>query len=624
MKSFIFSLFCILQLFSSSLGFICPVDDQFRPINGAYRDPEFCGAYYQCINGTAFPQNCPLGLFFRFSTLDCKIRTCTEPELADCPPLGNATIENEPLECKSGQIDFKTPCFTKTNECAPNLNATVASLVDCRIYYHCQNGVAWPQQCPPGYFFNPIVNPRDCTVQLCVPPQDAKCPSDGNWSEWSAWGDCEPRCGGEGIRTRTRDCNNPPPSNGGRECSGLPIEIENCQTPPCPSGEKPCFMVSLQSTISVSEGRIQWSSIDVNQDNLYNPLTSRLNIKEAGVYYFAMTATMSRQTGAHLRLQNIGREIDLKRDKNEDGIEQISRSGLYFLNPLFSPYINQMLPTASLLGSNAGKDTNWVGFKYSTDNYIFVGSDSSSLEQNYIPLNILVNMRGYSIGASNTEFINLEGGKYFIHFGCGIVPNVNLRISIYSNNHNTPYSRIQRLENQMASSDQLSRSFINALPANSKLQYRLDGGHNSTIGLPTYLMAFKLNDSLPILFVHQSYRYPSSCSTFMQLMAFNVVIEDTTNSWTIRTREYKVPVTGTYYIDISVVVILRNTVEAYVEVNNIRKFRLLKFGRSHGRSELISKGGLIQMFKDDILTVRYRGCMTADDMVSSMVIFLLP
>ncbi|CAH1795922.1 unnamed protein product [Owenia fusiformis] len=46
------------------------------------------------------------------------------------------------------------------------------------------------------------------------------CPVDGMWSGWSDYGECSEICGG-GIKTRTRTCNNPPPSGNGLLCEGF-------------------------------------------------------------------------------------------------------------------------------------------------------------------------------------------------------------------------------------------------------------------------------------------------------------------------------------------------------------------------------------------------------------------
>ncbi|XP_044178032.1 coadhesin-like [Acropora millepora] len=52
--------------------------------------------------------------------------------------------------------------------------------------------------------------------RLC---NEHECPVDGNWGEWSPWSDCSRSCGG-GNHSRTRECNNPAPANGGKQCDG--------------------------------------------------------------------------------------------------------------------------------------------------------------------------------------------------------------------------------------------------------------------------------------------------------------------------------------------------------------------------------------------------------------------
>ena len=52
---------------------------------------------------------------------------------------------------------------------------------------------------------------------------------DGGYSNWSECSECSVTCGG-GTQILTRTCTNPPPSNGGRDCSGLgPVQ----KTAPC-------------------------------------------------------------------------------------------------------------------------------------------------------------------------------------------------------------------------------------------------------------------------------------------------------------------------------------------------------------------------------------------------------
>uniref|UniRef100_A0A8C6R2T0 Complement component C7 n=1 Tax=Nannospalax galili TaxID=1026970 RepID=A0A8C6R2T0_NANGA len=47
---------------------------------------------------------------------------------------------------------------------------------------------------------------------------------DGSWSCWSSWGPCV-----QGKKTRSRECNNPPPSGGGKTCIGETTESRQCE-----------------------------------------------------------------------------------------------------------------------------------------------------------------------------------------------------------------------------------------------------------------------------------------------------------------------------------------------------------------------------------------------------------
>ena len=55
---------------------------------------------------------------------------------------------------------------------------------------------------------------------------------DGQWGFWTSWSSCTEKCGG-GNATRSRNCNNPPPSDDGSECIGDLDQIKDCNTGPC-------------------------------------------------------------------------------------------------------------------------------------------------------------------------------------------------------------------------------------------------------------------------------------------------------------------------------------------------------------------------------------------------------
>ncbi|XP_063000754.1 A disintegrin and metalloproteinase with thrombospondin motifs 13 isoform X2 [Elgaria multicarinata webbii] len=54
----------------------------------------------------------------------------------------------------------------------------------------------------------------------------------GHWSSWTAFTACSRSCGG-GIVARRRQCNNPRPAFGGRQCEGEELQAEMCNVKPC-------------------------------------------------------------------------------------------------------------------------------------------------------------------------------------------------------------------------------------------------------------------------------------------------------------------------------------------------------------------------------------------------------
>uniref|UniRef100_A0A3B4CDP2 Complement component C7 n=1 Tax=Pygocentrus nattereri TaxID=42514 RepID=A0A3B4CDP2_PYGNA len=83
----------------------------------------------------------------------------------------------------------------------------------------------------------PVLSDRVCTC-VCKPDTSGTaCQSGhvlgeqpgvvhGGWSCWSAWGSCS-----QGHKSRTRECNNPVPRNGGKHCNGPLVEHKACEDP---------------------------------------------------------------------------------------------------------------------------------------------------------------------------------------------------------------------------------------------------------------------------------------------------------------------------------------------------------------------------------------------------------
>lgn len=62
---------------------------------------------------------------------------------------------------------------------------------------------------------------------------DCKKGQNGGWSRWTTLLPCHKTCGGGGVELRTRTCTNPPPSGDGRQCVGESFQTKMCSTQPC-------------------------------------------------------------------------------------------------------------------------------------------------------------------------------------------------------------------------------------------------------------------------------------------------------------------------------------------------------------------------------------------------------
>ncbi|XP_033475997.2 A disintegrin and metalloproteinase with thrombospondin motifs 3 [Epinephelus lanceolatus] len=79
-------------------------------------------------------------------------------------------------------------------------------------------------ECAPGKW---------CYKGHCMWKNPNQVKQDGVWGSWSKYGSCSRSCG-TGVRFRTRQCNNPAPSNGGQDCPGVNYEYQLCNTDDCP------------------------------------------------------------------------------------------------------------------------------------------------------------------------------------------------------------------------------------------------------------------------------------------------------------------------------------------------------------------------------------------------------
>lgn len=185
-------------------------EDKLCPVNGGW---SFWGYWGRCS------VSCGAGVRHR-------ARTCNNPP----PAHGGARCRGESKEvsyCESSScpVDGNWSQWGRFSRCSKRCWGGIK-----RRYRFCSdprpsNG---GKECPGEGVEEIPCNTRPCSVN-------------GNWGRWDNWSPCSVTCGGLGLRIRRRQCNNPPPSHGGRYCPGsssftascavwLPCEV-NCNIP---------------------------------------------------------------------------------------------------------------------------------------------------------------------------------------------------------------------------------------------------------------------------------------------------------------------------------------------------------------------------------------------------------
>jgi len=133
--------------------------------------------------------------------------------------------------------------------------ASKYDIMKLNLMYHCHEKSAgkWTEwsdwsNCIKTYKGCYRAKHRICLVKACPGADDwgvqskaQKCPSprhcevepvDGFWGSWFSWSQCSKKCD-KGMRTRSRKCNSPKPSNGGRDCKGSATDTEKCMLKTC-------------------------------------------------------------------------------------------------------------------------------------------------------------------------------------------------------------------------------------------------------------------------------------------------------------------------------------------------------------------------------------------------------
>jgi hypothetical protein len=101
------------------------------------------------------------------------------------------------------------------------------------------------------------------------------CPIHGGWSEWSAWSSCSKTCG-NGLRNRKRFCTNPTPNFNGTECDGENIEYEECRL-------TFCYGNSLKKAFETDNDEDYFEDYSNDSQNKFKELAELEIVDENGV-----------------------------------------------------------------------------------------------------------------------------------------------------------------------------------------------------------------------------------------------------------------------------------------------------------------------------------------------------
>lgn len=111
----------------------------------------------------------------------------------------------------------------------------------------------------------------------------------GRFSEWTSWGLCSSTCG-VGLQFRTRECDNPLPQNGGRQCIGSSLDSKTCVSGHCP-GKSPKHVCQDTAQVKVqnmsghcaakSPKHVCQDIVQVNFRNM-GQATAQVNVRNIG------------------------------------------------------------------------------------------------------------------------------------------------------------------------------------------------------------------------------------------------------------------------------------------------------------------------------------------------------
>ncbi|XP_002127703.3 A disintegrin and metalloproteinase with thrombospondin motifs 6 [Ciona intestinalis] len=166
-------------------------------------------------------------------------------------------------QCKYGDVCRELWCISKLGYCVTN-SMPAATGTNCSE-----------------------VNRGWCYRGHCVPFGYRADSVDGQWGEWTSWGECSRTCG-TGVSSSHRSCDSPAPEHGGKYCLGGRKRYRSCNTQECPN-PKSDFRQEQCARFDTEpfQGRyLNWIAFDGG----YQVKPCALNCKPEGYSFYAERA----------------------------------------------------------------------------------------------------------------------------------------------------------------------------------------------------------------------------------------------------------------------------------------------------------------------------------------------
>ncbi|XP_044528060.1 hemicentin-1 [Gracilinanus agilis] len=174
---------------------------------------------------------CPVdGNWSEWSPWEECTRTCGQGNRTRTRTCNNPTAQHNGKPCEGNAVDILM-CNAKP---CPVRGAWSTWLPWGSCSESCGKGTQTRMRLcnnPPPSFDGAYCDGAETQMQVC---NERPCPVDGKWASWASWSACSVSCGG-GSKQRTRDCSNPAPQYGGRKCEGNDVQIDFCNSDPCPT-----------------------------------------------------------------------------------------------------------------------------------------------------------------------------------------------------------------------------------------------------------------------------------------------------------------------------------------------------------------------------------------------------